>query len=191
MLRSVETRRLSSFSLAFPLPKNPNRFCKAWRAFPEELQGLIPAGLVSVGPAVCYPQAFWALLCHPCQMCQHLHPHGQQEWGWSDGCMRWHLSLNVGGTTEGLNEGLKETSCKLWSREAAVYWNMFAWQGLAGPLLLLLLELIRQISTLPAAGACPGGGSVDEPQPGRRPPALCPSGPGCRWLMSWDSPGTR
>lgn len=45
----------------------------------------------------------------------------EQEWGWSSGCVRWHLGLGgAGGMTEGLNEGLKETSCKLWSKEAAV-----------------------------------------------------------------------
>jgi len=42
---------------------------------------------------------------------------------------------------------------------------MFAWQGLPGPLLLLLLllVLIRQISILPVAGASPGGGSTVSP----------------------------
>lgn len=48
---------------------------------------------------------------------------------------------------------------------------MFAWQGLPGSLLLLLLllALIRRISIPPVAGASLGVGSTGEPRPGWHP----------------------
>lgn len=50
---------------------------------------------------------------------------------------------------------------------------MFAWQGLPGPLLLLLLllALIRQISILPVAGISPGCGCTGKPRLGWHPAA--------------------
>ena len=71
---------------------------------------------------------------------------------------------------------------------------MFAWQGLPGPLLLLLLllALIRQISILPVAGASPGDGPTSEPwhptASGGRGQRVPPASPGWRWLMSWGQP---
>lgn len=45
----------------------------------------------------------------------------EQDWSRAEqGCACWHRNRGTGGMTEGLNEGLKETSCKLWSRGAAV-----------------------------------------------------------------------